>query len=287
MKKVLVLVGPTAVGKTDLSIEIAKRYHTDIINGDSTQVYKELTIGTAKITNEEKQGITHHLIDIKEPTDTYDVETYQKDVRNLIEELDRPFVVGGTGFYIKAALDDYDFSGPKRNINEENKFSDFTNEELYEILIKKDPETAKNLHPNNRRRVLRAILLSDEYKRSLKVDKDKPLYDYLIIYLAMDRKELYQRINDRAEEILNRGFINEVKSLREKGVKPNVLGYREINQYLDGISTLDEAIELMKRNTRRYAKRQETFFKNQMQIKIIKKDDNSLNEIYKLIDKFW
>lgn len=287
MKKVVVLVGPTAVGKTDLSIEIAKKYQTDVINGDSTQVYKELTIGTAKITEEEKQSVKHHLIDIKEPTDSYDVETYQKDVRDLIEKLDKPFIVGGTGFYIKAALDDYDFSGPKRDLKKEKKYNKYTNEELHKILQTKDEETANALHPNNRRRVLRALFLAEEKKRSQRIKKDIPLYDYLIIYLTMERKELYERINQRADQIIQKGFIEEVTNLKEKGITPNVLGYKEINMYLDGEITLEEAIELMKRNTRRYAKRQETFFKNQMKINIVKKDDNTLENIYKLIDKFW
>lgn len=287
MKKVLVLVGPTAVGKTDLSIELAKKYQMDIINGDSTQIFKELTIGTAKITDDERKGVKHHLIDIREPFETYDVETYQKDVRELINKLERPFIVGGTGFYIKAVLDDYDFSGPKRDLENEAKYDSLSNEELFQILLEKDPKTANLLHFNNRRRVLRAIFLAEGFKRSEKDKKDIPLYDYLIIYLTMERKELYERINKRADLIIEKGFIEEVISLRDKGIKPNVLGYKEINMYLDNKLTIDEAIDLMKRNTRRYAKRQETFFKNQMNVEIIKRNENSLNEIYKLIDEFW
>ena len=287
MKKVIVLVGPTAVGKTDLSISIAKKYDAEIINGDSTQIFKDLNIGTAKITKDEMDGVKHHLIDIKEASETYDVETYQKDVRNLIDKIDRPLIVGGTGFYIKAALDDYDFSGPKRNLNEEKKYEKYSNEELHQKLAKLDEEAALAIHPNNRRRVLRAIFLANDIKRSKRINKDEPLYNYEIIYLTMDRKTLYERINKRADQIIEKGFIEEVTNLRNRGIKPNILGYREINMYLDNLFTIEDAIGLMKKNTRRYAKRQETFFKNQMKITVIERNEDTLNKIYEIIDKYW
>lgn len=287
MKTVVVLVGPTAIGKTKLSIDIAKKYKAEIINGDSTQVYKDLNIGTAKITNEEKENVIHHLIDIKEASENYDVEEYQKDVRELIEKIDKPLIVGGTGFYIKAALDDYDFTGPKRDKEEEKVYEGYTNKELHELLAKKDEKSANKIHPNNRRRVLRALFLADSHKRSEKIKKDIPLYNYKIFYLTMDRKKLYEIINKRAEIILDKGFLDEVKTLRNRNIKPNILGYKELNSYLDGEISFEDAVELMKRNTRRYAKRQETFFKNQMKTIILKKDENTFTKINEILDEVW
>ncbi|HHT39209.1 MAG TPA: tRNA (adenosine(37)-N6)-dimethylallyltransferase MiaA [Acholeplasmataceae bacterium] len=287
MKKVVAIVGPTAVGKTSLSIKVAQTFQAEIINGDSTQVYQGLDLGTAKITVKEKAGVIHHLIDHVAASEEYDVSRYQEEARKLIEKIEHPLIVGGTGFYIKAVLDDYDFRGPKRDFKKENLYHEYNNQELHQILIKKDPQSAQNIHPNNRRRVLRALFLAEGIKRSARRKKDKPRYQYKIIYLTLPREELYRRIETRADIMMKKGFLEEVIALRNKGIKPNILGYREMNQYLEGTLTKEEALTLMKRNTRRYAKRQETFFNNQMQTIKINNDEQAFDKIIKELALFW
>lgn len=287
MKKVVVLVGPTAVGKTELSINMAKRYNQEIISGDSVQVYKGLDIGSAKIKPEETKGIPHHLIDIINPGDAYDVSKFQTDARRLIDTIDKPLIVGGTGLYIKAALDDYDFSGKSRDEAFESRYTNVSNEALHEALLLKDPKAAQKIHPNNRRRVLRALALAEGVKRSDRKNKDKPLYNYQIFYLTLPRDILYKRINERVDEMIEAGLIEEVKSLKEKGHTFNIIGYREINDYLDGLYTKEEAIEEIKKVTRRFAKRQETFFKNQMIAHIIYNDEDAFSKITQILDGFW
>ena len=173
--------------------------------------------------------------------------------------------MGGTGFYIKAVLDDYDFRGPKRDFKKENLYHEYNNQELHQILIKKDPQSAQNIHPNNRRRVLRALFLAEGIKRSARRKKDKPRYQYKIIYLTLPREELYRRIETRADIMMEKGFLEEVIALRNNGIKPNMLGYREMNQYLEGTLTKEEALTLMKRNTRN-TRKDKKLFNNQMQL---------------------
>lgn len=289
MKKVCVIVGPTAIGKTSLSIDIAKTYGSEIISGDSVQVYKGLDIGSAKIKEHEKEGVKHHLIDIIEPNETYDVLQFQTHARNLIDTIERPMIVGGTGLYIKAALDDYDFSGKRRDIESESSYDEYSNEALHKLLEKLDYEASVKIHPNNRRRILRAISLSSSKKRSERTKKDKPLYDYQIFYLTMDRQTLYDRINMRVDMMIEEGLVEEVRALRDKGYIFNMIGYREINQYLSNELTLSEAVELIKRNTRRLAKRQETWFRNQMTTHMIDVSDETLakRQIKDILDAFW
>ena len=269
MRKVVVICGPTAVGKTSLSIELAKKYQAEIISGDSVQVYKGLDIGSAKIKESEKQGVVHHLIDVYEPSDLYDVATFQKEVRKKIDEIERPFLVGGTGLYIKAALYNYEFDTPKRDIEEEKKYDLLSNDELFEMLVKLDYDASLLIHKNNRRRVLRAIAMANDKKRSSLQQKDEPLYDALILYLTMPREQLYNRINERVDIMIEEGLLDEVKSLKEKGHTFNILGYRELNGYLDGLINYEDAINLIKQNTRHLAKRQETWFRNQMKALIV------------------
>lgn len=269
MRKVVVICGPTAVGKTSLSIELAKKYQAEIISGDSVQVYKGLDIGSAKIKESEKQGVVHHLIDVYEPSDLYDVATFQKEVRKKIDEIEKPFLVGGTGLYIKAALYNYEFDTPKRDIEEEKKYDLLSNDELFEMLVKLDYDASLLIHKNNRRRVLRAIAMANDKKRSSLQQKDEPLYDGLILYLTMPREQLYNRINERVDIMIEEGLLDEVKSLKEKGHTFNILGYRELNDYLDGLINYEDAIDLIKQNTRHLAKRQETWFRNQMKALIV------------------
>lgn len=269
MKKVVVICGPTAVGKTDLSIMLAKKFDAEIISGDSVQVYKGMDIGSAKIEPHETNGVKHHLIDILEPTESFDVATFQKLVREKMAEIETPFIVGGTGLYIKAALYDYEFEAPKRDFEIEKTYESMSNESLYDLLKQMDFEATKFIHPNNRRRVLRALQIAKHNKRSDLVKKNVPLYDALILYLTMDRDLLYTRINQRVDMMMQAGFLDEVKTLKSKGVTSNILGYRELNQYLDGTISLEDAIDTIKQKTRHLAKRQETWFKNQMDATII------------------
>lgn len=285
MKKVIVITGPTAVGKTDISIEIAKHFQGEIISADSAQVYKRLNIGTAKIKEEEKKGVKHHLIDILEPSERYDVKTYQDDARKLIEEINHPIIVGGTGLYIKAALYDYDFSNNERDLEFEHRHKDLTNEELFKLLEEKNYKLSQTTHQNNRNRVLR--LLSK--KKPTKKNKNVPLYDIKIFELSIPRKELYERINRRVDIMLYEGLLEEVKSLKDEGYTFNILCYKEMNDYLDDKLTFDEAKEILKRNTRRYAKRQQTWFRHQMETTVIDVTDVALatKQIKEEIIKFY
>ena len=283
MKKVIVICGPTAVGKTSLSVLLAKKLRAEIISGDSVQVYKRLDIGSAKIKEIEKEGVTHHLIDIKDPNETYDVAQFQSMSRKLIDEIEIPMIVGGTGLYIKAVIDNYEFDQPKRDTFKEQIYDDWSNEDLHNLLLQKDKETAIELHPNNRRRVIRAILQADHKKRSELVKKDDRLYDAQVFYLSLDREKLYERINRRVDIMIEEGLIDEAKSLFEDGYDLNILGYRELNYYFKGIISLDDAIEEIKKKTRHLAKRQETWFKNQMNATMINVNLENMNETLELL----
>ena len=264
MKKVIVICGPTAVGKTAISIELAKMFDAEIISGDSVQVYRGLDIGSAKITEAEKDGVKHHLIDIMDADDMFDVAMFQRMVREKINQISIPFVVGGTGLYIKGALYDYNFETPKRDIEAENKLDDLSNDELHEHLRKIDFDSSLVIHKNNRRRVLRAIQIASHKKRSELVNKDIPLYEALIFYITMPRAVLYERINQRVDIMMAAGFLEEARNLYDKNIKKNILGYRELNLFFDGVMTLSEATDKIKQLTRHLAQRQETWFKNQM-----------------------
>lgn len=261
MKKVIVLVGPTASGKTSCSIELAKAFNAEIINGDSVQIYQDLDIGSAKVKDEEKEGIPHHLFDLLTPEKPFTAYDFQKLVRETIKDIDVPIIVGGTGFYIKSALYDYKFNYEEKPLT--NKYNHLSEEELYAKLIKLDPKI--DIDKNNKRRLIRALLLAESGTlRSEKKGKDKPLYDVLTLYLDIDRKILNDRLHKRLDLMLEAGFIDEVKMLRKKGIKLNIIGYRELDQYLDGKLTLEEAKFKIIVASRRLAKRQKTWFMNQM-----------------------
>jgi tRNA dimethylallyltransferase len=263
MKKIVVIVGPTASGKTKLSVELAKKIDAEIINGDSVQIYQRLDIGSAKIKEEEKQGIKHHLFDVCDPKQTYTAYQFQKDVRNLIDKIETPMIVGGTGLYIKSALYDYEFEDEDDKVDVEKMYQDVSNEELYEKLLILDPNINIDMH--NRRRLLRALALAHQGNyRSKKQNKDQPLYDLCIIYLDLDRKVLEERLHIRLEKQLEEGFIDEVKALKKDGIKINAIGYREIDQYLDDILTYEEMKKEIIKKSKALAKKQKTWFKNQM-----------------------
>jgi tRNA dimethylallyltransferase len=263
MKKVIVIVGPTGSGKSKLSIQLAKYFDKEIINGDSVQVYKGLDIGSAKISITEMEGIKHHLLSIVEPNSSYSVFHFQKDVRKLLNELNCPIIVGGTGLYIKASLSKYDFVEKQRNEDFELLYKDYSNEQLYDLLISLDPKVI--VEKNNRRRVLRALeqALSGE-PRSKKTDKDLLLYNPLVIYLDLNKEELNQRLILRLDQQIKDGFIDEVKSLNEKNIFVNAIGYRELSEYIKDLISLDQAKEEIIKASKRLAKKQKTYFKNQM-----------------------
>jgi tRNA dimethylallyltransferase len=263
MKKVIVIVGPTGSGKTGLSIKLAEALGAEIINGDSVQIYKGLDIGSAKISKDEMGGVTHHLLGVVNPGESYTVYNFQKDVRGLIEEIKLPMIVGGTGLYIKAALYDYEFVESGRSESFDETYDSKTNEEIYQMLLALDPDIKIEL--NNRRRMLRALnqaLLGE--KRSSKTKKDDLLYDAKIIYLDLDRSILETRLIERLDKQLEQGFISEVEDLRNKGHHVSAIGYRELEDYLNGILTLEEAKAKIIKSSKGLAKKQKTWFKNQM-----------------------
>ena len=280
MNKVIVITGPTAVGKTKLSIELAKRYNGEIINADAVQVYKGLDIGSAKVTEEEKEDIPHHLFDIREVDEEYTIYHYQKDCRKLIKEVQgrgkTPILVGGTGLYIKAALYDYKLTEEK----ETNTYDNLTDEELYNKLLEVDKDIV--IDKNNRRRLIRALNYYKENNKSINTNTtNKLLYDAIFIGLTTDRRILYDKINTRVDIMIKDGLLNEVKAFYDKNVrtKPllNAIGYREIYSYFDGNISLEEAIDKIKQNSRHYAKRQYTFFNHQLPIVWFETNYNNFN----------
>ncbi len=263
MKKCVIIVGPTGSGKTGLSIKLAKHFGFEIINGDSVQVYRGLDIGSAKIKEEEKEGIIHHLIDIRDPKEPYSVFDFQKEVRSLIDSLPLPMIVGGTGFYINGAISNFEFIEEKRDDAFDRKHDHLTNEELYRKLIDLDPNITIDM--NNRRRVLRALEQALQgTPRSHKVRKNERLYHALILYLDMDKKVLVERLWMRLEKQLSDGFIDEVKRLSDQDIHLNMIGYREIDQFLSGELSYDVMKEHIIKASKRLAKKQKTYFLNQM-----------------------
>ena len=284
---IICVVGPTAVGKTKLSIALAKIYNGEIINADSVQVYKGLNIGSAKVTEEEKEGIVHHLLDIVDVKDDYTIYHYQKDCRKAIEKVKSagkvPILVGGSGLYIKSALYNY-------NLNDEDEKDieyDLTNEELYEKVKEKFP----NIDKNNRRRLLRAY---NKIQKNISLENEelKPLYDDIIwIGLETNRETLYQKINERVDKMFP-NLIDEVYEFYKQNINSKALktaiGYKELYDYFDKTKTLDECISLIKQNSRHYAKRQYTYFKHQLPINWIYTDYNNfqktIDEAIKVIE---
>lgn len=265
---IVVIVGPTGVGKTKLSVELAKKIKAEIINCDSMQVYKELNIGTAKVTEGEKEGIVHHLLDIVEPNELYTVYDYQRDCRKKIEDIEKRgknvIIVGGTGLYVKAALYDYRFETETTHRNYKN----MSNLELLTAIREKD--NSVDIHLNNRQRLERAL---EKLENDGHFDKngDTKLYDFYTIGLTTDREHLYEIINKRVDEMFENGLLEEVNNLYDRKIHSKAIntgiGYKELYQYFDGKVTLEEAKENIKKSSRRYAKRQYTFFNNQMDVK--------------------
>ncbi len=287
---IIVIVGPTGVGKTKLSIELAKIYNGEVINADSTQIYKDLDIATAKVTEKEKKGIPHHLIDIKNIDEEYTVYNYQKDCRNKIEEIraknKTPIIVGGTGLYINAVLYDYKFEEEKYD----NSYENYNTNELYQKLINIDPNT--NIHKNNRKRIIRAL---NYYQNNNKPMSEKEttknmLYDAYIIGLTTNREELYDRINKRVDTMFINGLENEAKKIYNTNIRSKAvmtpIGYKELFEYFDNNITKEEAIELIKKRSRNYAKRQYTWFNNKLNVKWFEVNFNNFNETVNNVKKY-
>ena len=289
LNKVLVIVGPTAVGKTDFGIQCANLFNGEIISGDSIQIYRGLNIGSAKPNEKELSMAKHYLIDIKDPDENYSVKQFQDLSRYYIEKISKdnklPIIVGGTGLYIKASLYDYHFFDEDE---EDNQYSDYSNEQLYEELKKKDPEALEKIHINNRKRMIRALNIFEKHSKGIssikKEQEHKPIYDCLIIGLTDDRETLYKRIDQRVDKMISEGLLEEIKGLLDKGItfdnqSMQGIGYKEFRPYFESSASLEECTENVKRNTRRFAKRQYTFFNNQLDVKWHTDKDEALKEV--------
>jgi tRNA dimethylallyltransferase len=289
--RLLVLIGPTAVGKTRMSLEIAKAWNAEIISGDSMQVYKGMDIGTAKIREEEREGIPHHLIDICEPDYPFSVAEFQERCGDLIRDITArgklPFIVGGTGLYVESVAYGYEFpdSGSDEAYREEQLqyAAKYGTEALHEKLRAVDPDSAQRLHPNDQRRVIRALevhhLTGMTLSAQLAGQKKTSPYELCIIGLSMDRQVLYDRINKRVDAMIEEGLVEEVRRLLGSGVSEDCvamqgLGYKEIALFLKQQLPLEDAVELLKRDTRRFAKRQLSWFRRMHDIVWVDSSEN-------------
>ncbi len=286
---IIVITGPTCMGKSETAFELAKKTNAEIINGDAFQCYKEMEIGVAKPPKEYLKQIPHHLYSFVEPNHNYSIAEYQFNLRKKIEELNAKnkniIIVGGSGLYIRSALYDYDFR--------ENKDVDMTkylamdNRSLHDELVKIDPDDAKKIHMNNRKRMLRAIeiyLSSGENKTSLiSKQEHKPIYDVKFFVRDINRDDLYEKINKRVDKMVEDGLENEVRNLYVKyGYKPRAfqaIGYKELISYFKNELSFDNAIELIKKNTRNYAKRQLTYIRHQFPVEYYKNTEDLLEKI--------
>lgn len=285
MKKIVVITGPTGIGKTSISIELAKIFNAEIINADASQIYKDLNVGTAKIKDDEMKGIKHHLLSFLNINETFSIKDYQELGRKIIDNTNSNiFVVGGSGLYINALLYNYDLNSEPRK---SNNYQNLSNEELYQMLYEKNPQKALSTHPNNRRRVERYLELSENNKE--KNDIDLPLYDIYNICLIEDRGKLYEKINNRTEAMID-DWIEECKELRKKGYSlENIkeIGYSDINNFLNDEISLSETKEIIKQKTRRYAKRQITWFKHKIDCKYVDIDNINVDNLIKNIKEFY
>ena len=286
-KKLIVLTGPTAVGKTDLSIELAKALNGEIISADSMQVYRHMDIGSAKIMPEEMQGIPHHLIDVLEPWEEFNVTRFQsmakKAMEGIYERGHIPVVTGGTGFYIQALAYGIDFTENDDTSHIREELEALAQEKgvdyMHEMLRQVDPDSAEAIHKNNAKRVIRAIefyrLTGQQIsKHNMEERQKESPYDLYYYVLTCDRARLYQRIEQRVDKMLEAGLVDEVANLKKQGCTRDMvamqgLGYKEILDYLDGKCTLDEAVYVLKRDTRHFAKRQLTWFRRERDVRWI------------------
>lgn len=302
MGKLIVIVGPTAVGKSKIGVELASQINGEIVSGDSMQIYKGMDIGTAKIKENEMYGtnnikVKHYMIDIIPPQRDYSVAEFQQDARKCIDKINKsqkiPILLGGTGLYVRSVVDEYDF---QENVNHDIRLSllkvvsEKGVSQLYKKLTKVDPDSAEKIHPNDTKRIIRAleyyITTGKQISNNMAADYKYSLYNPLVIIgLNVPRHILYERINQRVDNMIQDGLIEEVKNLLKAGVKPTntsmqAIGYKQVIEYLSKKRSLEETIAIIKRDTRRFAKRQLTWFKRDNRIKWFEVDiDNPLNII--------
>ena len=282
---IVVICGPTAVGKSALGLALAKRYNGEIVSADSMQIYRGMDIGTAKPSLQEQKEIKHHLIDILDVNDEYSAEQYKDDADAVISEVASkgklPIVLGGTGFYIKALIYEHNFGNAQKNNKIREKYKNilenFGKDYLHDILKEKDFESSKKIHPNDTKKVIRALEIfevSGKKKSDLVQNEQISRYEFKLYCLNMDRQALYDRINKRTDAMINDGLIDEVRQLLKNGADVNGqamqgIGYKETVDYLNGVISKDEMINFIKQRTRNYAKRQITYFKGIKDIKWI------------------
>ena len=294
MNKLAAIVGPTAVGKTRIAIEVAKRLNAEIISCDSMQIYRGLDIGTAKASPEEQNGIVHHLIDVVEPDEDYSVARFQEQAKSIIQDLNQkqrlPLLVGGTGLYYQALVDDYTFYPLESHQKIRRQWNTIIKEKgldyAYNYLQSIDPGYAATISPNDQKRIVRAIevyQLTGQPFSALQT-KSQHTYRLAVVGLYLEREQLYQRINLRVEQMLDSGLIKEVTLLRDKGYNLNhnsmqALGYKQVLSYLEGFLSKEEMIDEIKRETRRYAKRQLTWFRKDRRIHWINPGEYSNDDL--------
>ena len=302
MTPLVILTGPTAVGKTGLSIALAKAIGAEIINADSMQVYRGMDIGSAKITEAEMRGVPHHLIDILDPTQDFSVYDFQQQAKAAVADICSrgkiPLLVGGTGFYIQALLKDVDFNEEAVDDGYRSMLQELAAKEpgkLHQMLARTDPEAAAAIHPNNLKRIMRALEFARVNGSAIsahnreQMEKPSP---YLSAYFVLerDRAGLYARIDARVDRMMEEGLLEETKRLKAAGLREGMtaahgLGYRELLQYLDGVLDLEEAVRLIKQNTRHYAKRQLTWFRREKDVTWLDADRFSEQELLEQIQK--
>lgn len=297
MDKVLAIVGPTGVGKTKCSVQLAKRFNGEIISADSMQVYQEMNIGTAKVKEEEKEGIIHYLVDDQSYEQPYNVQLFQTRCRKAIQTIQAkgklPIICGGTGLYLKAALYDYVFEKEEEDLEYTQFLQAKKTEELYQMLKECDEKSLEKIHPNNRKRIIRALQIA--HTGTNKSDREqkqehKPLYDVYFLGLTCPRELLHERINTRVDQMFEEGLVDEVTQLFSSSKTWEYssfqgIGYKEFKSYFNGQASLEEVKEKIKTNSRRYAKRQYTWFKNQMDVHWFELGDEKLmDEIEKWKD---
>ena len=303
--KVIVIAGPTASGKTALSIELAKKINGEIVSADSMQIYKDMSIGTAKPTKQEMENIKHYMIDFVSPETRYSVSQYKSDALLCIEEIinkgKMPIVVGGTGLYIDSLIYGIEFQEMPIDLEYRNKLNKIADEgglsKLYEEACKIDEEAMKIISPNDKKRIIRVLEIykqtgKNKTQQNIESRKNEVPYDYKVFAIDMDREKLYEKINKRVDIMIENGLLEEVKSLYDKNIRSKAIltgiGYKELYEYYDGKISLDKAIELIKQRSRHYAKKQYTWFNNQMDINWFNVDfdnfNNTVNDVIKFID---
>ncbi|MDU5098872.1 MAG: tRNA (adenosine(37)-N6)-dimethylallyltransferase MiaA [Peptoniphilus grossensis] len=298
MENLVIITGPTGIGKTELSLELAKKYKGEIISSDSMQIYKKLNIGTAKI-DLNKTSILHHMVDIIEPSDNFTVADFKNSAKKIITDINNrgvlPFLVGGTGLYINSLVYNLDFTETEPDYEYRDELREILEEEgsefLYEKLQEQDRDMAEKIHKNNGQRIIRALeILKSGNKKGDNFREENKDYNLIYIGLNMDRSKLYEKINQRVDKMIDLGLVDEVKNLLDEGLDKNsqslkAIGYKEVISYLDGEIDFDEMVDLIKKNSRHYAKRQLTWFRRDKRIKWFDREsDTILSDIENYID---